>query len=308
MTSIAVIGVGAVGSLLAYMARKYKPTVIYRSKIYGEAIECFGGVVVKIDDREHIVGVDHYPTGSAPENYYDYVFIAVKAYDTPSALQEALRIVRDDGVIVVVQNGIGGLELVEEEAREKKPGVGVGGGVLTYGVTRIRAGIALITGVGELIVGYRRRRPDERLARIREVLEGNIRVVDDIEPYRWLKLIVNAAINPITAILNAPNRVLLEVDEAWRIAEMVVSEALRVVDALGIKLPVDDVVGYIKRIASITADNLSSMVQDIRAGRRTEVEYINGAIARLARENNIDAPVNNTLTLLIRGIEEWSRI
>lgn len=308
LTSTAIIGVGAVGSLLAYMARKGKPSVIYRSRIYGEAIDCFGGVVVQVDGNEYVVSVDHYLVGEAPENHYDYVFIAVKAHDTPSALQEALRIVEDEGVIVVVQNGIGGLELVEEEAGKKKPGVGVAGGVLTYGVTRVRAGIAMITGVGELIVGYRGRRPDEKLAKIKEVLEGNIRVVDDIEPYRWLKLIVNAAINPVTALFNAPNRVLLEVDEAWKIAEIVVDEALRVVNALGIRLPVDDVLGYVRTVASTTADNLSSMVQDLRAGRKTEIEYINGVIARLARENNIDAPVNNVLTLLIRGIEEWSKI
>lgn len=308
MASIAIIGIGAVGSLLAYMARRVKPTVIYRSRIYGEAIRCFGGLVVQFGDEDRVVEVDHYMVGDAPENYYDYVFIAVKAYDTRGAVDEALRIVRDNGVIVVVQNGVGGLELAEKMAASRKPRVGVAGGVLTYGVTRIRAGIVAVTGLGELIIGYRRRKPDERLMRVKEFLEGSVRVVEDIEPYRWLKLVVNAVINPLTTLLNAPNRVVVEVDSIWRIAEMIVGEALALIDKLGIKLPVDDVLGYVRRVAEATGNNISSMLQDVRAGRRTEIDFINGAIVRLARENDIDAPVNSLLTLLVKGLEEWRRI
>ncbi len=308
MASIAIIGVGAVGSLLAYMARRARPTVIYRSRIYGEAIRCFGGIAVQVGDEDHVVEVDHYMVGDAPGNHYDYVFMAVKAYDTRSAVDEALRIVRSDGVVVVVQNGIGGLELVEEATKNRKPRVSVAGGVLTYGATRIRAGIARVTGVGELIIGYRGRKPDERLRRIAGFLEGNVRIVEDIEPYRWLKLIVNAVINPLTTLLNAPNRVVVEVEEAWKIAEIIVDEALALTNKLGIKLPVDDVLGYVRRVAEATGDNISSMLQDIRAGRKTEVDHINGAIARLARENNIEAPVNNLLTLLVKGLEKWRRL
>ncbi|HDJ84044.1 MAG TPA: ketopantoate reductase family protein [Desulfurococcaceae archaeon] len=305
MVSIAIIGIGAVGSLLAYMAKEHKPTVIYRSEIYGEAIDCYGGIVVQVNQEDHVVEVEHYLTGKAPANSYDYVFIAVKAHDTADAVKEALRIVKDNGIVVLVQNGIGGLELAEKVIGENKPDVGVAGGVLTYGVLRERAGIARITGIGELIIGYKGRKADERLMKIKDILNGNIRIVDDIGPYRWLKLIVNAAINPVTALLNASNRVIIELEEAWIITKMIVKEALNVIKKLGIELPVEDVLGYVWEVAYKTADNISSMAQDIRSGRKTEIEYINGAIARIARENNIDAPVNTLLTLLVRGVEKW---
>ncbi len=306
---VSIIGLGAVGGLLAYMARHVKPSIVYRSPIYREALECLGGVYVRLPDgNEKIVKVEHGLTGELEKSSFDVVFIAVKAYDTIEAAKEAIRLVKDNGVIIVVQNGIGGLEEVLEMVKSSGKKANVAAGVLTYGVTKIRVGVVEVRGLGELVLGYKKGYGDlESLKRVAEVLDANVRVVRDIEPYRWLKVLVNAAINPLTAIANEPNRVVLEVNDYWRIAKMVVEEGRRVVESLGISLPRDPL-EVVREVVEKTGDNISSMLQDIRMGKPTEVEYINGAIVRIGKEKNIETPVNYILTLLVKGLVELRRI
>ncbi len=306
---VSIIGLGAVGGLLAYMARRVKPMVVYRSLKYREVLECFGGVYVRLPDgSEKVVEVEHGLTGELEESSFDAVFIAVKAYDTVEAAKEAIRLVRDNGVIIVVQNGIGGLEEVLEMVKSSGKKISVAAGVLTYGVVRVRIGVVEVRGIGELVLGYKKGYGDlETLKRVAEVLDANVRVVRDIEPYRWLKVLVNAAINPLTVIANEPNRVVLEVDDYWKVAKMVVEEGKRVIEALGISLPRDPL-EVVREVIEKTGDNISSMLQDIRTGRPTEIEYINGAIVKAGKEKNIETPVNYILTLLVKGLGELRRI
>ena len=306
---VSIIGLGAVGGLLAYMARRVRPTVVYRSLKYREALECLGGVHVRLPDgSEKVVEVEHGLAGELAGSSFDAVFISVKAYDTVRAAEEAIRLVRDNGVIIVVQNGVGGLEEVLEMAESSGKRVSVAAGVLTYGVVRVRIGVVEVRGIGELVLGYKKGYGDlGALERIAGVLDANIRIVEDIEPYRWLKLLVNAAINPLTVIANEPNRVVLEVDNYWKVAEMVVEEGRRVVESLGIPLPRDPL-EVVREVVEKTGDNISSMLQDIRAGRPTEIDYINGAIVRMGKEKNIETPVNYILTLLVKGLSELRRI
>lgn len=305
---VSIIGLGAVGGLLAYMARRVKPSIIYRSLRYREALECLGGVYVRLPDgSREIVEVEHGLTGELEESSFDAVFIGVKAYDTIEAAKEAIRLVKDNGVIIVVQNGVGGLEEVLEMVKSSEKRASVAAGVLTYGVVKVRVGVIEVRGIGELVLGYKKGHGDlEALKRVVGILDANVRVVEDIEPYRWLKVLVNAAINPLTVIANEPNRVVLEVDDYWKIAEMVVEEGKRVIEALGIPL-LQDPLEAVKEVAIKTGNNISSMLQDIRMGKPTEIDYINGAIVRMGKEKNIETPVNYILTLLIKGLAELRR-
>ena len=265
--------------LLAYFLNNagYVPYAVVRTR-YERYVVRFGG--------EHVVRVrlvDRLPSDVR------YALIAVKAYDTGSIIDKVV------GVPVVFQNGIGGVELVRER-------LGVGyGAVVTYGVTR-SGGVAEVRGVGEFVL-------PSGVGEVADALRAggaNVRVVADVEPYRWLKVIVNAAINPITAILRARNGVIIEDPSARALAEAVVREGVGVVDRLGIRLP-GDPFGEVLRVAEATRDNYSSMLQDILNRRRTEVDYINGAIVLRGREVGVDAPVNYALWLLVRALEGVAR-
>ncbi|BDR93239.1 ketopantoate reductase family protein [Vulcanisaeta souniana] len=270
-----IIGLGGVGILLAHFLNNagYVPYVVTRTH-YGRYIIRFG--------EEHEVRVklvDKLPSG------VKYTLIAVKAYDTESIIDKVVN------TPVAFQNGIGNVELIRER-------LGIGyGAVITYGITR-SGGVAEVRGVGEVIL-------PSSVGEVADVLKAggaNVRVVDDIEPYRWLKVIINAAINPITAILRARNGVILEDPNARALVGAVVMEGVDVVNRLGIGLPSDPLAETL-RVAEATRDNQSSMLQDVLNRRRTEVDYVNGAIVTRGREVGVSTPVNYVLWLLVKSLE-----
>ncbi|MEL9991353.1 MAG: ketopantoate reductase family protein [Thermoproteus sp.] len=271
-----IVGMGSVGTLLAYFlnsagivpyAVARTPRARYVLRIRGEEHEV------------HVRLVERLPPAVS------FSLVAVKAYDTESVLGLI------SGVPVVFQNGIGGLELVRERL-----GRGLGA-VVTYGATR-RGGVVELRGFGEFIL------PEEAgaLADILKAGGASVRVVADVEPYRWLKVAVNAAINPITAVLGVKNGFVAEDPHARAVALSAAREAAVVAERLGVRLPADPIEETL-RVASATRDNCSSMLQDLSAGGRTEVDYINGAVVKYGARVGVEAPVNFALWSLVKALE-----
>jgi 2-dehydropantoate 2-reductase len=119
----------------------------------------------------------------------------------------------------------------------------------------------------------------------------------------WKKLAVNAAINPLTAILRVRNGELLDRKELEPVIGMAMEEVWRVAARLRISVPTPpELHDEVRRVCRVTAANQSSMLRDVLAGRRTEIDAINGAVARLGRERGAIAPVNATLTGLVQAL------
>ncbi len=297
---IAIVGPGAVGTLLAYHLHLagIRPTVVYRREAYREAILKQGGLLLEKDGENHLIPVDHYMDGEASEAAYDVVIIAVKSYDTREAAEEAARLVTRNGLVVSVQNGLGNLDVIKEALSSRATAVQ---GVLSYGATLLRPGYARYGGCGRVVLSA-------EAADLGEALEkGGMRVklVEDTTPYVWEKLLINAGINPVTALTRAPNRVIIEDPDARDLAVKAVLEGKAVAEKLGVKLPHDPVESML-RVAKLTGSNYSSMLQDILRGRRTEVDWINGAIVKLGSKLGVPTPVNEALTMLVRCLEKWS--
>lgn len=274
------VGLGAVGSLIVFFLNRagYTPSAVARSKcdVYyfclspGECVELSLEGGVELGDVR-------------------YTFLAVKAYDTASTLH-LLK-----GAVLVAQNGVGGYELVKERYGRAYPLV------VTYGVYRSGCKTEL-RGVGEFIA------PAD-VCEAAEALErggARVRVVDDVEPYRCAKLAVNAAINAITAVLQAPNGVVASVSYLRDLAAAAAREVEKVCAALGVRLPVDPV-EEVYRVAEATAANLSSTARDVSMCVPTEVDYINGAVVKLGERLGVATPVNKTLYLLVKAREEICR-
>ena len=288
-----IIGAGALGSLIGYFifssTREPVRFIVRREsqaeKLSGEGVR-LRGLIEGWYPAEAYVG--------ARRGLCSAALVTVKAYDVKEAFRAALE-ATGNGLVVVVSNGMGlGVE-----------GAGrIAYGVADYGATRIGDGVVEVRGLGSLTVG-----PSVAFKGYEWLLDSlarggcRVRVVDDIEPYRWLKLAVNASVNPVTALLRAKNRVLRDSSSLWRLVEGVVREVERVASSRGVRLP-GDPLGYVSRVVSMTGENYSSMLQDVMAGRRTEIEYINGYVAREARRLGLGAPINETLYLLVKALEE----
>jgi len=122
----------------------------------------------------------------------------------------------------------------------------------------------------------------------------------------WGKVVITAGVGAVAALTRVRNGKLLELEPAKLLMNKAVSEAAEIVKAAGIRLPFNSPLAQAEQLISRTSNNLGSMLQDLYQGRRTEVDFINGAVVRLAESLGLDAPVNRTLTLLIQTAEHSS--
>jgi 2-dehydropantoate 2-reductase len=125
--------------------------------------------------------------------------------------------------------------------------------------------------------------------------------VEDVQGLLWGKLVINAAINPLTALLEVPNGALLESPSLMEVIVGAAEETAAVAAALSVKLPFADPGAQVMDVARSTGENSSSMLQDIRRGAPTEIEAISGAIVREGERAGISTPINWTLWHLVQG-------
>jgi 2-dehydropantoate 2-reductase len=299
---VGIIGPGAIGLFLAYALEKgeVSPTLIYRKRFHTVLVEKGGGPKIKIGLDTYSLSLPISYTSMEDKESYDIIFIATKAYDFKDALDEAKRILKKNGVVISIQNGIGPLEL-SEEALGRLRSISA---IITYGATKLNITTTELRGMGKIYIGQRIEKPNPIVEDIKRVLvDGglDVELVNDIDSYRWLKVLVNSAIGPITTIFRSENRILLENIYIKNLALSVVDEGVKVVKRLGVSLyknPYDEMFKIVRE----TAGNKSSMYQDLLAGKRTEIDYINGAIVKYGKEMGVPTPINETLIYLIKGL------
>ena len=284
---IQIMGAGALGSLFGALLLRAGFDVVFVAR--GEqltALKNRGLRVSGLMEETFEVNAVGEPVDS------DLVFLTVKAYDTEKAAQQ-LRNVKFRA-ICSLQNGVGNEEILARHFDN------VVGGVTTYGANLIEPGHIMYAGEGVTFLGnFRGNGAGEFYDVLREA-GVRVEVVDDIERRIWEKACINAVINPITAVCRVRNGKIVEVPELWGVARRVAKECGEVMERMGYSV---DVEGLAREVAERTAMNRSSMLQDIEKGRKTEIEFINGAFVKKARELGIEATYNEILLRLVRGIE-----
>jgi 2-dehydropantoate 2-reductase len=127
-------------------------------------------------------------------------------------------------------------------------------------------------------------------------------IVKDAQPMVWSKLIVNAAINPLTALLRVKNGEILTNPPARELMREIAEEVASVAKALGVGLPSLDPMQTVEEVAERTAENVSSMLQDVLRGAPTEVDAINGEVVQAGKLKGIPTPVNRVIWSLVKAI------
>lgn len=225
--------------------------------------------------------------------------VLVKSWQTPRAARRLKECLGDDGVALTLQNGLGNRETLEQVLTAER----VAQGVTTYGVTLLEPGRARLGGEGVVHIGSH-----PRIAPLVDLLRRAgcaVELTQDIVSLVWGKVVVNAAINPVTALLRLPNGALLEqrCEGAWDVARRAAEEAAEVAGRRGVHLPFADVGAYVAEVARRTASNRSSMLQDVERGRPTEIDAINGAIVVEGQRLGVPTPVNQVLWDLVRCLD-----
>jgi 2-dehydropantoate 2-reductase len=288
---VLVFGAGSLGSLVGgLLARQHRVTLVGRDPHVGTVAA--EGLTVDGEIECHVEpdGVTAVPSDAAP----DLAVVAVKAYDTDAAA-EALADA-DVGATLSLQNG-----LDNETVLADRLDCPVLAGTCTYGAMLAEPGRVTCTGVGEVVLGPRdggESDPADRVGAVFETAGIETTVAADMPRRIWEKLAVNAGINATTALARIENGAVLS-GPASEVAAEAARETARAAREAGVDLADEAAVDAVRAVAEATADNTSSMQQDVLAERRTEVDAINGAVAE-----RIDAPVNRTLAGLLRA---WGR-
>jgi 2-dehydropantoate 2-reductase len=222
--------------------------------------------------------------------------VLVKAWQTARAAAQLRECLSDDGVAVSLQNGLGNREMLIRFLGKSRVGLGV----TTLGATLLGSGRAGYGGDGSISL-----EAHPHLGALERSLNGagfRVDIVPDARALVWGKLVVNTAINPLTAILGVKNGVLLERPSARTLMAGLALETAAVAQALGVELPFTDTVSTVETVAQRTALNQSSMLQDVRRGARTEIDAICGAVTRAGERAGVPTPLNRVMTQIVEAL------
>jgi len=261
-----------------------------------DALRAKGVVFEEAGKRtSHPVQVADYSDALPP---FQVALVLVKAYQTEAAASELLRWLAADGVAITLQNGLGNLETLSRALGEQRAALGV----TTAGARLMRPGHVRAGGDGPTRIARHPRTPP--VVDLLNAAGLDASFSEDALGLAWGKLVVNCAVNPITALLRATNGALLqpEAKAAWALACEAAGEAALVAQSAGIHLPYADPRLELERVLRRTAGNRSSMLQDVESYRQTEIDAIAGAIVGEAERRRVPVPVNRVLLALVHTL------
>jgi len=306
---ILVYGLGALGSAFAGFLKKagHEVYAIGRKRLINPIKE--SGLKItgiwgehKVDLKEVYGSINELPLKD-----FDLVILTVKSYDTERALEDLKKV--SFKYLLLAQNGYGNYEKATKVFGKEKVILSR----VIFGAKIPEPGEVEITVIADdVVIGNPDRAIDEKeLQRLAHILtEAGIptRYSPDVYKYLWDKILYNSALNPLGALLETNYGTLAELPETRKIMDEIIEEIFKVCKAKGIELFHRSAEEYkqlfYEKLIPPTAEHFPSMYWDIKSGKRTEIDALNGAIVRLGKEVGIPTPVNETITDLIKAKEK----
>ncbi|OGQ86909.1 MAG: hypothetical protein A2512_12395 [Deltaproteobacteria bacterium RIFOXYD12_FULL_56_24] len=304
--TVAIVGPGALGCLLATVLCRISGEKIWVLDHDSQraALLQHSGLVLERDGQ-----IEHFSIQATADPQrigpVDLVLLCVKSPSLGQTLPSLLPLLTKNSLLLAWQNGIAHLPVLRREELSGAMGLAVTSlGAHLFGPGKVRFGGAGATSLGFLGEASPQARPAlQGAAKLFRMAGLTVRVEADILPQVWNKLLINVGINALTAIYRCENGALLQKAEALGLLRAAVLEAASVAKAKGIAIAPDPVARTIA-VCQATAGNISSMLQDVRAKRQTEIEAINGAVLEEALRLGIAAPVNAELFAAVKALEK----
>ena len=305
--AIAVVGPGAIGCLLAAYLTRAGGTVCLldhrpeRAKVLRER-----GITVESERGEFHARMKVSATPTEIRSA-ELLILCVKANNTADAAARLKGSISPQSHLLTLQNGLGNVERLGEFFGSSQ----ILAGTTSHGATLLEVGCVRHAGYGEIFMGETGGASSTRAGRSklqnlaaafnRAGLEAQ--VVDDIESVLWRKLVVNVGINALTAILDMPKGELLRIHDCQSLMNGAVREAVEVARHCGIELNVPEEIDRVRDVCRSTKANISSMLQDVRRKKKTEIDQLNGMVVEMAARCGMSTPVNEVLTAIVRSLE-----
>lgn len=248
---------------------------------------------IELDIRTDVAGLD--PAA--------LVVFFVKSFATTAASALVAPAVSSDTVALSLQNGWGADERLASAFDPEQVAIGV-----CYQSATVRGpGLVERTGTGETVVGSTTEEGEAAARRAVEILTAaeslEARVSADVASVIWEKLVLNTAANPTAALCRLPASRLTGTPEMNELVDSLARETTAVANAVGYEIDAEQAVGHVHEVLAGAGEGKGSMLQDVEAGRRTEIDAITGAVLRAAETASVEAPLNKIIYALIQGYE-----
>lgn len=242
-------------------------------------------------------------TSAAEAGPCELAIVATKVMDIEAALAGAAAMIGPETLVLAIQNGLGNVERVRRVLGDDHLLFGIAGG---FGAELVAPGHVHHNGMEAINLAELAGGVTARLERVAEVWRGagfTVKVFDDLQPVVWSKLVANVAFSAVCTITGMRVGQARDNEWAWGIARASVAEAVAVAGAKGIALAYDDPVAWVYEFAGKIPHARPSMYQDVRAGRRSEIDAIQGGVVAEGAKVGVPTPTCALLVQLVKALE-----
>lgn len=299
---IAVIGCGAMGSIYAGLLADAGNGVIaiHRGQAHVDAINTHG---LRVEGASGDRTVKLPAMVAVPGQLVDMAIVAVKAAHVAEAGRNLAGLIGPETIVLTIQNGVGSADELAEHVPADRLCIGI---AAAFGAIMKAPGHVFHNGMNVIRIGPYGRTPMADVERVAQVWRDagfKTEAVADVVAMQWEKLICNAAYSAPCALTGLTVGELMDDAEMGPISRAAATEAWSVARALGIAMSVEDPIAHARAFAAAMPGARPSLLQDLEACRPSEIDVINGAVARFAKRAGVEAPVNATLTALVKQRE-----
>jgi 2-dehydropantoate 2-reductase len=303
---VGVVGCGAVGALFAANLAQLADVEVWVYDVWREHVEAINEHGLRLSGAGDVVGEMRATADPAELPPCEFGIVATKSMHTDRAVAAAAHAFTE-GSVCSVQNGVGNEEAIAEHVERVIRGTTFPAGKL------VEPGHVQWDVKGDTTIGPFEPRPApmeavERLADACTRAGMPTEAVADARGPQWRKLVFNAATNPIGALTGLTHGRVCEDPALRALVSALVDEGKAVAAAQRIELDEDPetLIDYAAR-PDVAYDHKASMLQDVEAGRETEIDFLNGGVVRFGREHGVPTPLNDAVTALVKGVERsWA--
>ncbi len=299
---IGIIGAGAMGCLYACLLSDKNDVVLLDiDKNTVDAIN-HNGIFIKEqgNDAERNYKITAKISGEV-KDYFDLIIVFVKDTATRAALVCNKQLISDDTVLLSLQNGLGNFEIMQEFAAESQILLGTTKhNCVTLGPGKIYHSGSGITHIGSPTGNTI---AAEKITAVFGKSEIEAEECDNVKHLLWEKLFINMTINSVTALLDAHINIISENEHVRKIVRGLLSEAVAVAAKDGVKFDFDSVYNDVINTAAALGTGKASMCQDMENKRKTEIDFINGAVVCLGEKYGVETPYHTMITAMIHAKE-----
>jgi 2-dehydropantoate 2-reductase len=300
---IAIVGTGAMGSVYAalFASAGHEVWAIDRWKEHVDAMRA-KGLRLEGASGERTVRVNA-TTDAQDAGPCDLVVLATKAMHVAAAAETIPPLLTSETPVLSIQNGLGGPETAASVLGRHRVMVGVVGG---FGASMRGPAHAHHNGMELVRLGEFDGPITPRLRKVEDVWQSagfRVKLFDDIDQLVWEKLLCNCAYSGPCAVSDRTIGEVMADPDLARVSAACAAEGFAVAKRKGVRLGFDDPVAYVRDFGAKIPGARPSVLLDLTAGRKSEIDVINGAIPRVAGEFGMSAPVNQTITALVHAKE-----